>query len=308
MRGWYRVAVLGVATAAACELAEPPVPQGNNVCDAPTVEAALPPLLAETSGVAASRSYDGIFWTHNDSGGDVGVFAIDSTGTIRAAVRVEGASNRDWEDIARGPCEPGADRDCLFIGEIGDNNEHHPHVAVYRIPEPGLSDTVSAPADIFRFTYPGGARDAEGLFATDAGLYIVGKGRSDEIALFRLPPPYRTGTTPVTLERIQRLASPPTSMSAQVSAAAVDTAGRQVVLRTYSGLRFFRFDGDTLRAHGRHADVVAPNQLQGEGVDFMSDGRLVLTSEAQSGRPPALAIATCDPTRPAPDTAGSPTE
>lgn len=282
----------------ACDPAELPVPQSNNVCDEPTVQVLLSADIEESSGVATSRAHEGVFWTHNDSGWDANLFAIDTTGAILARVRVEAATNRDWEDLELAPCEPGSDHDCLFIGEIGDNNEHHANVAVYRIPEPDpATDSVSAPADIFRFTYPEGPRDAESLFVTDAGIHVVNKGRSHAIELFRLSPPYRPGTTAV-IERVQELAPPPNSLSAQVTAAAADRAGDRVVIRTYAGLRFFLVDADTLRPDGRHADMVAPDQRQGEAVDFIDSQRFVLTSETRGAHPASLAIVTCDPSRP----------
>jgi len=300
-----RAMLLLGALVAGCEIAEPPPLHSDNVCDAPTTNATLPAGLEESSGVAASRSHAGVFWTHNDSGGDPVVFAVDSAGTVLGRVRIADATNRDWEDIARGPCEPGSAEDCLFLGEIGDNTGRYANVAVYRIPEPDpATDTVSPPAVIFRFTYPEGPRDAEGLYVTSKGVHVVSKGRTGPVELFRLPPPYSPDST-VTIERVQRLAPPPTSMSAQATAAAVDPEEQHVVIRTYAGLRFFQVDGDTLRPHGRNADGIAAGQLQGEGVDYVDAARLVLTSEAQPAQPATLLITTCDPTRPPPDTAAS---
>lgn len=302
-RRWMRArTLLALAGAlAGCQTAQPPPPSGNNVCQLPSVSVPLTSDLHETSGVAASRQHEGVFWTHNDSGGDPALFAIDSTGRILKRIRVLETHNRDWEDIALGPCEPGGP-DCLFIGEIGDNNERHPHVAVYRIPEPDpAGDTLSDPARIFRFTYPDGPRDAESLFVTEQGIHVVSKGRSHAIELFRLPPPYQHGET-VQIHRVQRLLPPPTSASFQATAAAADPAGERVVLRTYGGLRFYRVVGDTLAQVGRAADLVAPEQLQGEAVDFLSGDRLVLTSEARGTQPASLAILSCDPLRPPDDT------
>lgn len=298
--------MLGIlALSGACETAPVSLPEGNGVCDAPALQVELPARIGETSGVAASRAHPGVFWTHNDSGGDPVVFAVDSTGALLGTVRLPDAANRDWEDIAVGPCVPGGE-DCLWVAEIGDNNERHPHVAVYRVPEPDpATDTTSDAVEIFRFVYPGGPRDAEAIFVSDAGVHIVSKGRSGAIELFRLVPPYESGD-PVELRLVQRLGPPPTSVSAQVTAAAVDPAGQRVVIRTYAGLRFFETDGDTLRLVGRPADIVAPTQLQGEGVDFVTDQRFVLTSEAQGQRPATLALVTCDPLNPPPDTTTDP--
>ncbi len=272
----------------------------DGVCDEPTVSADLPDDIAESSGIAVSRTYPGVFWTHNDSGWDPVVFAIDSTGTVLARVRVAGATNRDWEDIELAPCDPGDERSCLFIADIGDNNESFSRIGVYRIPEPNpWADTVSAEAVIFRGSYEGGPRDAEALFVTDRGIHIINKGRSHAIELYRIPPPYRPGRT-VTLTPIQQIAPPPASVSALVTAAAASPDQRTVVVRTYGELRFFQVDGDTLAPVGRPAGLVAPDQRQGEAADFIDDHTLVLTSESQPPHPANLAIVRCDPMRPAP--------
>jgi hypothetical protein len=299
------LAVLSMLLIPTCDVAETPPPISNNVCESATVEATLPAAIRETSGIASSRTHAGVYWTHNDSGGDPAVFAIDSTGRILARVRVTGAVNRDWEDIATGPCEPGSAGSCIFIAETGDNNERHRNVAIYRIAEPDpAADTASDPADTFRFTYPGGPRDAEGLYVTDAGLHVVTKGRSGAIELYRLPPPY-DATATIEIQSVQRLAPPPSSHSAQVTAAAASPDGRRIAIRSYSGIRFYQPDADTLRPAGRNADIVAPSQMQGEAIDFVGDGRYILTTEAAGSRPPALAIVACDPARPAPDTSAS---
>lgn len=287
--------VATLATLGACEIAEAPLPDPDGICSPPSLQVELPAALQETSGVAASRVNPGVFWTHNDSGGPVALFAVDSSGSILATVRVRDAANRDWEDLAIGPCTPGG-ADCLWIAEVGDNGERHRNVAVYRVPEPALKDTVSPPATIFRFTYPDGPRDAEAMFVTDRGVFVVNKGRSDAIELFRLTPPYDPSAT-VTLTRVQGLAPPPTSVSSQVTAAAADPSGQRAVVRTYTELRFFEFAGDTLARTGQPASIVASAQLQGEGVDFAGSGRFVLTSESQGTRPASLALLACDPSR-----------
>lgn len=282
---------------AACEPALDRENSGAAVCEPPAVSAPLPDAIQESSGVAASRAHPGVFWTHNDSGRGPIVFALDSTGTILASVRVEGATNRDWEDIDVAPCAPGGDQDCLFIGDIGDNEERHARVAVYMIPEPNpRTDSVSSPVTAIYATYRDGPRDAEALFVNDQGIHLINKGRNHSIQLFRIPPPYRSAST-VSLTPLQQLAPPPTSISAQVTAAAGSAAGERVVVRTYGDLRFFRVEGDTLAPLGRPATLVAPDQRQGEGVDFRDDERLVLTSEVQGAQPASLVLIQCDPLR-----------
>lgn len=296
---WLVGALLVACALAGCE--EPPeetdeVAEGP--CGAVTQWAELPEEVEETSGVAASRQYPGVFWTHNDSGGDSAVFALDSTGAVLARVRVTGAMNRDWEDIAVGSCSPGEESDCLFIGDIGDNREARERVVVFRVPEPDPgADSVSRPADRIHLAYPDGPRDAEGLFVTAAGIHVVSKGRSSSVDLFRTAGPYSTRrrATPGadTMQRVQRLAPPPTSVSAQVTAAAV-SGDSLVVLRSYGGLRFFVVAGDTLRPRGPTADLSGAVQMQGEGVDFIAGDRLVLTGEAGGRSPATLGVVRCE--------------
>ena len=274
-------------------------------CEAPVAWGELPADVSETSGVAASRAHAGIFWTHNDSGGDSAVFALDSTGVVVGRVRIRGAGNRDWEDIAVAPCGPGAGDECLFIGDIGDNRERRESIVIYRVPEPDpRADTLSRPAHRLEATYPAGPRDAEGVYVTASGIHVVTKGRSQSVELYRLSPPYTSGSTRV-LERLQEIAPPPTSVTAQVTAAAATRDGRTVVVRSYSGLRFFEPDADSLRTIGAPADFLGPGQPQGEGVDFIDPHRLVLTGEAGGRVPASIAAVRCDPRAAPPDSAPS---
>lgn len=40
--------------------------------------------ISESSGLVASRTHDGVFWTHNDSGDAPRIFAIDRSGALLA--------------------------------------------------------------------------------------------------------------------------------------------------------------------------------------------------------------------------------
>src|SRR5689334_24293211 len=88
--------------------------------------------ITESSGLVASRTKPGAYWTHNDSGDGPFIYAFDTRGEMLATFRVTGATNNDWEDIAAGP-GPQPNRSYLYIGDTGDNDRKRPEVVVYRI-------------------------------------------------------------------------------------------------------------------------------------------------------------------------------
>ncbi len=142
------------------------------------------PDLVESSGVAVSRRHPGILWTHNDSGNDPLLFATDTLGRDLGAIVVSGAENRDWEDLAIGPCGSTV---CLYVGDTGDNREVRSSVTLYRVQEPELRAASTQPAEKLELRYPGGARDAEAMYVDAQGdLYLITKGRSRGVLLFRV--------------------------------------------------------------------------------------------------------------------------
>jgi hypothetical protein len=242
--------------------------------------------LGESSGLAESRTHPGIYWTHNDSGHGSDVFSIGLDGRERERVRVHGATNRDWEDIAAGRC-PAGTGPCLYIADTGDNARggggkgREPftvRLAVLR--EPDLRTTV-VEAREYQAVVPGGKRtDIEALaLLPDGSIYLVSKGIKDGIDLYRWPTPLRDGP-PVTLERIRRLAPEAAVLGDRVTGASASPDGRWVAVRTYAGLAFYR-TADLLGSGGPVAqlDLEPLGEPQGEAVSLADDGTVVLTSE-----------------------------
>lgn len=240
--------------------------------------------LTESSGVATSRSHPGVLWTHNDAGNPAVLFATDTLGRAIGRYTVTGARSVDWEDIALGPCPSG---ECLYIGDVGDNEEQRPAVVIYRVPEPDPSARRGAtlPADTLRIRYPDRPRDVEALFVDgDGGTWLVSKGRSTGILLYHVPAAaWEAGGAVArlvdTLPIQHHLPS-----GRLVSGAAIAPDGRRVVIRTYRDLFLF-----TLEA-GRLQPAAPPNRCdilglepQGEAVDWFDDSTLVLTSESRRG-------------------------
>jgi hypothetical protein len=193
--------------------------------------------LPEASGLAVSRA-GGRFWAHNDSGVPV-LFALDANGKTSARVTVEGAAVEDWEALAIGPCPAGS---CLYIADIGDNDARRAHVTIYRVPEPAQPGGSAKVSDIFQATYPDGAHDAEALLvAPDGGLFIVTKGDTGHIALYKFPRELKANTT-MRLERVGEPIDPKPGATERITDGAISPDGKWVALRSKASLRFFEAD------------------------------------------------------------------
>jgi uncharacterized protein YjiK len=243
-------------------------------CDGARVIAKLPPQLREVSGIALSARTPGIFWVHNDD--SPAIFAIDTTGTIKAQIRVTGFGNRDWEDIAVAPC---GNESCLFIGDIGDNVQNRKRRTIYRITEPSLTDTSTSVATEYWFTLPGKSHDSEALAVLpDGRMFIVTKGRSGPITVYAFPDALVEKKL-MTLQPVSTL-SPGLVQLPEMVTGGDAFAPHLIALRTYGGLQFYRVLADSLEPlFDAPYDLQALREPQGEGIAVRGDGTIFLTSE-----------------------------
>lgn len=255
--------------------------------------------LTEASAAAASRRQPGVIWTLNDSGNEPWIYAVDSAGRTLGIFRVTGAHNFDWETLTLSPCPAGS---CLIIGDTGDNPEHRPSVTLYRIPEPTVNPataevlTPTPPADTMGMRYPDGPHDVEALYADSAGnLFFVTKGRTKGITLFRLPAGAWAAAPAAVPERIDSLPIQPFQAIGQwVTDAALSPDGRRVAVRTYSAIFFFTVgEGGRLTPDQNRECFFGQLEPQGEGVTWLDDHRLLLTSESSSTSPGTLFLVEC---------------
>ncbi len=251
------------------------------------------PLLRESSGVAASRRQPGILWTLNDSGNDAAIFATDTLGRDHGAFAVAGAENRDWEAIAIGPC---GSRDCVYIADTGDNARVRPSVRIYRVIEPSVAGRRSRPprAEVLEVRYPKGPRDVEaGFVGTDGSMYLIDKGHGRPPHAYRIrPEAWGSGGTVVARD-IGSLPIATGSLGNRITDASLSPSGKLVAVRTYLAIYLF-----TLTPQGTLAPVgvacdAAGFQLQGEGISWLDDRVLVLTSEGGFGYPGTIVLLEC---------------
>lgn len=249
--------------------------------------------LPEASGLAVSRATPGRLWAHNDSGVPE-IFALDARGRVLGRVAISGARVQDWEAIAAGPCPSGS---CLYLADIGDNTGRRRSITIYRIPEPsspGGSVRVDA---IYRASYPDGGHDAEALLAaSDGRLYIVTKGDTGSVSLYRFPAPLQSGAT-MRLERVGvSLSNRQPPENARITDGAISADGEWVALRTKAALIFYRasqFLNGEFKEAGR-VNLTPLREPQGEAVAFGPSNTVYLAGEGGGeSQPGTLAALSC---------------
>jgi hypothetical protein len=242
--------------------------------------------------ILASRADHPQRWPQQPAADAHGAIALYSADVARFTLI--GAENRDWEDLALGPCPAGT---CLFVAETGDNGENNRTAAIYRVqePDPGKPGLVRG-VERLLFRYPDQPRDVEAMFvAPDSSIHLISKGIQSEIAHYRLPASAWRGPSPAVAER---LAMPAISAAARrlVTGAAVSPDGSTAVVLTYRDLWRFTLESDgTLGARG----ALIPCDLTGlmpqsEAVTwFASDGTVMISSEEGRGRRAQLVSVRC---------------
>ena len=254
---------------------------------------ALPSALKETSGLARSKRDPSLFWSHNDAGNSATLYALSSDGKLQATVKVEGARLEDWEDIESAPCASG---NCLFIGDIGDNDARRSFVTIYRVAEPSRGATATAPVVAMNARYPDGPRDAEALFVLAGDVYVVTKGRTGPIELYRWPRNETSGTG--VLVKLKELLPKPRSSGDRITSASASPDGKRVAIRTYDTLYIFSasslVSGSSATEPLVTFDLSGLKEPKGEGLTLSDDGTVWLSSEAGGKSPPVIANLKCE--------------
>lgn len=237
--------------------------------------------IDESSGLVASRRHPGVFWTHNDSGGDARIFGVRVDGSLVADLRVRGALSVDWEDVALDA------RGRLWIADLGNNGSNRRDLTLYAVEEPALDgapavDTV-ARLEVFypeQTGWPDPSRnfDSEALFADGEALYLLTKHRSDtRTVLYRVPP---TGGA---LERQGEfdVGGDQDRYGGRVTGADLSIDGRHLAVLTYHAIFIFErpTDGHWLSQLIREIPLDQSRFRQCEAIAWAGRS-LIVTNEA----------------------------
>ena len=271
------------------------------------------PRLIESSGVAVSRAYPDVLWSHNDSGDGPYLYATDLHGTDRGRLLVAGAGAIDWEDMSIGPCPVQITLQarprqyamtCLYLADTGDNLELRPFVTLYAVPEPeppeNAGDTLGTTraAVVLHLRYPDGPHDVEGVYVSprDTAVYLVSKGYKKEAAirLYRLDREAWADTLAVAT-LVQTLDIRPNREAGRViTGGAVRPDGRVVALRTYGEIYlFYPGVGGRLAPARERPCGIAGMDTGGESIAFLTDSTFLLTSEASRSRKGQINVVKC---------------
>lgn len=230
--------------------------------------------LDEISDLVPSRANPGVLWVHEDSGAGPVLTALDPSGATIGKLTLD-APAVDWEDLAVAPCEAGADVDCLWVGDVGDNALRRDDVAVLRVPEPVVDGPFAATAtpDRFPVSWPGGRNNVEGLaVGPDALPWLVTKRVDGTAEVYRFD---ALDGSPVRLVGTLRTGSAADEHPAEATSA--DLRDGRLLVRTYGHLYAVAVDGDAL---GDALELPSPDEPQGEAAAWAVDGRGAwLTSE-----------------------------
>ncbi|MFH1371478.1 MAG: hypothetical protein ABII09_09380 [Planctomycetota bacterium] len=247
-----------------------------------TIESAS---ISEASGIAASRKNANILWIHNDDG-PACVYAMTPQGKYLGRYILDGAHNRDWEDIAIGP-GPDPNVDYLYIGDIGDNVSIHKSIKIYRVPEP-LVDANQPPAfvkigdvETIELVYPNGPRNGETLMIDPLtkDIYVISKEEPSRV--YRTAWPQST-TSQTTLEYVAKLPS------GTATGGDISPDGRMIIVRGYfAASLWLRPEKAPLWQCFDKTECKVPLifERQGEGICFDANGAGYYTTSEHRHQP-----------------------
>ena len=225
------------------------------------------PDIRESSGIVASRQFEGVYWTLNDSGNPATLYATKLNGELIQEIAVKGSGNFDWEALGID------DKNQLWIGEIGNNSRLRFDLKVVVVAEPDpFTETEAEVIASYPYRYPNENVDAEGLFIVEGVPYIVSKER-ERAVLYRFP--NLKADTKQVLERVGEFAE-----ARFVTGAGVSEDETRLAVCTYKALWVYHGTAGNLAKMIQSTPWSLPHNFDGEAICF--DGyNLVLTNEAR---------------------------
>ncbi len=249
--------------------------------------------IREASGMVESRTMPGHFWVHNDANNkqDNHLYLMAKDGTHKARLKLAPLENRDWEDIAIGPC-PDSNQPCIFLGDIGDNHLNYEQKLIYRFAEPELAlnngpvdSTLHQGIDIISVVLADERRDAESLIVDPLtrDFYLITK-RELNVLVYKVPFPQKTDAA---IEVAPVLSLP----YLNITAADISADGTELLVKDYSNVYYWKRE-DTSKEWTEIMQNQTPLELpyaqepQGEAIAFglQGSGYYTISEEDDNNR------------------------
>lgn len=235
--------------------------------------------IDETSGLA---SFENNFLTLNDSGGKPALYSFNAKGDLLETHKIDGAINRDWEDIAQ-------DSTHFYIADTGNNYATREDLTVYIVTRDfKLKDSIKinyASQTNFKKKKKN-KYDAETLIAYGDSLLIFSKNRkSQKTQLYAFP---KEGGQ-FSLEKLHTF-----DVNALITGGDYDSNSKQLVLTAYlPDYTQYIFNAENFQLDQLEDIVLERYQLplkpaQIEAVKILDNGSVWITSEGEGSSLPYL--------------------
>ncbi len=247
--------------------------------------ATLPSAIPESSGIETGG--DHVLYSMNDSKGNATLYAFDTTGTLLRRIKIDNARNADWEDLAQDA------EGNIYIGDFGNNNNKRTDLRIYRIPSPDSFAENEVVADTINFAYEDQTAfpphdtaffyDCESSFIFNDSIFLFIKDRAKhsegKTVMYSIPA--RPGTHTALLRgEFSTFKSKP---KGAVTAADISPDGSKMVMISERNVWVFTdFEGSDFFG-GKVKLIELPVKYQMEGVVFVNECLLYLTSEKSAG-------------------------
>jgi len=225
--------------------------------------------LNEASGLAMSRRYTNVLWSHNDSGDESRIYGMTMQGKHLGVFQLKATEAIDWEDIACGP-GPVTATSFLYVADMGDNKAKRKIKYIYRFQEPEINRSDPKKIhwittfDRIAFEYPDGLRDAETLFINpiSCDLYIISK-REEQVGIYRLTYPQSTQA----VNHVEKIATLPFSWAVGGD---LSSDGNELLVKTESIVYYWKKDNQaSIRSFFETPNLISVpymQELQGEAI------------------------------------------
>jgi hypothetical protein len=253
--------------------------------------------IKEASGLGVSTRFNRLYHT-NDSGDGPYIYATNFNGAMLKKMRVAGVTPSDNEDLSLGPCQ---DKECIYVGDIGDNNlRRGGGIKIAVVEEPETLETNLPLFAKFTLKYPDGAHNAEAMSVHPNGnLYVVTKTAKTQVFYI---PKEELWTNPNATKMMTFVGNLNLGNNL-VTGMSISPDGSKFILLTYSQAIEYNIDlGEpegldfTKLQNGIDYQKIAIKRLaQQEAISYVDETRFLYTSELRASTVAPVMQMECSP-------------